>query len=58
MLTINHESQSFNIGYMIQKRQAKGDGKNLTYCFFLEISRDWAEPGILSPKKKIKKLGL
>ena len=36
-LTMNHES--WNIGCAVQIGQAKCGGKNLTYCFFLEISR-------------------
>lgn len=45
LLIVSHESQAFKTGCMI--RQANFGGRNLTHCFCLEISRDWARGIIL-----------
>lgn len=54
--TVNHESQNFKAGHMLQMGQASYGGENVIYSFFLIISIDWVRPGILLQRTWIMRL--
>lgn len=55
-LSMNHESQNFKTGHVMQMGQANCGGENVTHYVFLAITRDWVRSGILLQRTWIRRL--